>query len=116
MAIEKSPLAEALAGHMKALKRQSVEVPELKDFGFGDRIYFDPLTMEERDRLMAIKDDGEMLVDAVILKAMDQDGKKLLRATDKPMLQKAAAPAIIARIGNRILAADRVDVASLGES
>jgi len=110
MAIEKSPLSDAIAAHWEALKSQKIEIPE-----WNATIYFDPLTMKERDLLMSVKGDGEMLVDTIILKAKDGDGNKLFTKADKPQLQLTAAPSIISRIGNRILAADRVDVTALGE-
>lgn len=81
---------------------------------WGATVYFDPLTIAERDKLRASAS-NEYAVDAVILKAQDEGGSKLFSKADKPMLMNAASGAVIARIAGRILSADAMDVEKLGE-
>lgn len=110
MAFEKSVLAEAIAAHWDALKRQKVEVPEWN----GAVIYYDPLTISERDQLNRSAS-NEYAVDAIILKAQNENGERLFGKADKMQLMNAASGSVIGRVAAAILSADAVDVDRLGE-
>lgn len=114
MAIEQSPLAAAISAHWDALQRQCVEIPEWGEPGQPAKVYFDPLTLAERDKLRAYPH-NEFIAQAIILKAEDAAGKKLFSIADKHQLLNAAAPSVITRIAERILIADCIDIEKLGE-
>lgn len=109
MAIEKSPLADAIAAHWNAMKRQRVEVPE-----WNTTIYYDPLSVAECDKLAPLSA-NEQAVEALILKATDEAGNPIFTKADKMQLLNMASPTVVKRIATAILIADMIDVNKLGE-
>jgi hypothetical protein len=108
MAIEKSPLSGIIKAHFESLRAQTIKVPE-----WGEtEITFDPLTIAERDSISKATG-NEFMVEAIILKAKDENGKNLFTRADKLTLMNNAAPATITRIALAILSADSKEIDSL---
>lgn len=113
MGFEKSPLADVISAHWDALKRQYIDVPELQVDGRPVRIWFDPLTLKERDDLNRLRG-GEAVVELLILKATDEGGSKLFSKADKVQLMNACG-GWAQRVADRISFADSVSVDALGK-
>jgi hypothetical protein len=86
--------------HFSALGTRTIEVPEWKL-----TVHATPVTLAEKNRLYrkAKENDMELLVDVLILKATDKDGKKLFNPEDRVVLLNKADSNVIARVANFIL-------------
>lgn len=95
------PLIERVREHGNS--QIVVEVPE-----WGCTIYGKPMTIFESKKINAItKGNGaEALVETVLMKCCDQDGKKLFERGDKQVLMKEASTGIIKRIAEAFLGID----------
>jgi len=113
VSIERSDLSNAITAHFSSLKNQSVTVPEWGTDGEPAVIFFDPVTVAERIQLD--QNDEDYLVKVIIKKAMKPDGSKMFTMADKHVLMNSASALIVARLANRILNADAIDPAILGE-
>jgi hypothetical protein len=87
--------------HFAALGTRRIEVPEWKL-----TVHATPVTLAEKNRLYrrAKDSDMELLVDVLILKATDKDGKKLFDPEHRVVLLNKADSNVIARVANFILA------------
>ena len=113
MAIEKSDYSDAIVAHFNAFKNQHIEVPEWEVEEKPVTLFFNPLTVQERIDLS--KYDDDFMVRVLIKKALKPDGTKAFTLADLPTLLHQTSPAVITRVANRILNADLVDPALLGE-
>lgn len=110
-------LIERISAHYSAPGVQSIEVPE---WGEDDKpmvIYWNPITLQEKQRLATVGMDEGMvvrLVDALILKALDAEGKKLFTIEDKATLLRKADPEVVARVVVQMMASPGVK--ELGKS
>jgi hypothetical protein len=86
--------------HFASLGTKKIEVPEWKL-----TIYSTPVTLAEKNRLYrkSKEHDIELLVDVLILKAQDENGKKLFEIDHKITLLNKADSNVIARVSNAIL-------------
>jgi len=104
-----SNILENMKGHFKELLSaglRSIHVPEW-DF----TIYFRPLNLRERDRIhkFAIKDSLEALVETLIVRALDADGKPLFKSVHRTELMREVDPEIIARVCEEMNRTERLD-------
>ena len=84
-------------------KRKAIDVPEWKT-----TIYAKPLTLAEKRKLFrnlgARNDDvSSMMVEAIIMKAEDKDGKKLFTPDDRDRLMNKVDPDVVSDISSHIL-------------
>lgn len=86
--------------HFASLGIKRIEVPEWKL-----TIYSAPVTLAEKNRLYrkSKEHDIELLVDVLILKAQDENGKKLFEVEHRPTLLNKADSNVVARVANAIL-------------
>ena len=101
-------LIDRAKSHFESLGVQHIKVEEWKDEDNNPSvIYWNPITLSEKNKLFKKSDnlnDVGILADIIIMKAIDQDGKKLFTLEDKFALRKKADSNVIATIANRILA------------
>ena len=76
---------------------KSIEVPE-----WETTIYFKPATpFAVEQKIIALHAKGELveaLVETLLAKALDEDGKRVFKPADKPVLMNEVDPNIIIRI------------------
>ena len=95
--------------HFAALGTKIIEVPEWKL-----KIHATPVTIAEKARLYKKGGtDLEVLVDVLIMKAADGDGKPLFTLEHKAALLTKASSVVIGRIANEILDESAPRVAEL---
>ena len=96
--------------HFVSLGTKRIEVPEWKL-----TIYATPVTLSEKNKLYrkSRDNDMELLVDVLILKATDAEGKKLFDIDHKPTLLNKADSNVIARIANSIISTEAPTVEEL---
>ena len=96
--------------HFASLGTKTIEVPEWKL-----TIYATPVTLSEKNKLhrKSRDNDMELLVDVLILKATDAEGKKLFDIDHKPTLLNKADSNVIARIANSIISTEAPTVEEL---
>ena len=114
MAIEKSVLAGVISEHWNSLKRQHIDVPELQVEGEAVRIWFDPISLDQRDKLAKFTKRGESVAELLIMKAVDESGEKLFSLADKMMLMNQTA-SWVEYVADRIDAAGAIPVDLLGK-
>jgi hypothetical protein len=87
----------------KGIKK--IEVAEWGEEGKPLEIYAKPFTLAEKRNLFknAKNDDLAVLVDAIVLKALDGDGKKIFKLDDKKTLLNSADPDVIANVATKML-------------
>lgn len=96
---------EALAkitAHFDAIGTRKIEVPE-----WGIEIYTSGVTLAERTRIYANSkgdNDYEILVNILIAKARDANGKPLFTLNDKPTLLQRADSSVLIRVAADIMA------------
>lgn len=97
--------------HFDAQEIKRIEVPEWGEDGKPAVILAEPFTLADRKALAkyAKDDDMEFLVRLVIMKALDEDGKKLFDLSDKPILMTKVDPAIVLRLANEISAVTSIE-------
>lgn len=101
---------ELVREHFASLGTRKIEVPEWKL-----TVYAAPVTLAEKNRLYkkSRESDMELLVDLLIMKASDANGKKLFTIDDKPTLMNRADSNVVGRVANAILADDAPKVDEL---
>ena len=90
--------------HFSSLNRQSMEVPE---WGEGDQpltIYWQPWTLFQKDQLYQSEERlGLALVArAIVMKAEDDDGRKLFSDGDEKVLMREASASVLSRIAAQL--------------
>ena len=113
MAIEHTPLQALITAHWDSLQRQSLPIPELSTKAEPVVIYFDPLSLAERDALAPFTG-GEAVAELIIRKALDENGKKLFTPADKPLLLNRSG-GWTKHLADRINAADIIPPDLLGK-
>jgi len=86
-----------------SIKRKKIEVPEWKT-----TIYSKPLTLNEKRKLYRnlrneTQDISLMMVEAIILKSEDKDGKKLFTSDDRERLLNKVDSDVVSDIATHIL-------------
>jgi len=96
-----NPYLDRLTADFDAQGRQSLAVEEL-----GGEVYWTPVTVSERSRIVARVNEGnasEATVYAVILKAENAEGQKMFSLEDKQTLMRRVRASVIERIAAAIL-------------
>jgi len=97
--------------HYDAMGSHRIEVPEWKDEN-GDPtiLYSEPMTLDERRKLDKFSNDTqEYLARLIITKALDEQGNKVFKIEDKPILMKRVSDVVIARIAGEIARVSTVE-------
>ena len=86
-----------------SIKRKTIEVRE-----WDTTIYAKPLTLAEKRKLYRnlgakSEDISSMMVDALIMKAEDKDGKKVFTPDDRDRLMNKVDPDVVSAIATEIL-------------
>ena len=91
--------------HFDSQEVKILDIPEWGDEEGPLKIYVKPLTLAESKRLykMATNSDLEVMVNAIILKALDKDGKQLFTIADKPDFMHKADVGVISLVAADIL-------------
>ena len=86
--------------HFSSLGSKRIEVPEWKITVFAA-----PMTLAEKNKLYkkSRENDMELLVDILIMKAQDENGKKLFEVDHRLTLLNKADSNVVARVANAIL-------------
>ncbi len=98
--------------HFAEIGVRSVESAAWGEDGKPLVIYFAPMTLAEKQRMLTIGEtDGYVarLADVLIMKAMDAEGKKLFTIADKHILRNKADPDELARIVREMMSSPSVD-------
>ncbi|KZL17533.1 hypothetical protein [Pseudovibrio sp. Ad37] len=96
---------ERVKSHYKRAKNQIIEVPEWGEKGEAFKLFYDPMTPNQRKRVNDENEglDPEAFVDVLVMKAQNEAGEKLFNADDKHKLLTEADGAIIGRIAVQML-------------
>jgi hypothetical protein len=93
----KSHFRDKLSGGLRSL-----EVPEWSVEGKPAVIHYKPsLNFSQQEKILSLSDQGkkaEAIVEALIQRALDEDGNRLFKAVDRTELMKHTDPEIISRI------------------
>ena len=86
-----------------SIKRKQIDVPE-----WNTTIYAKPLTLAEKRKLYRnlgakSEDVSSMMVEALIMKAEDKDGKKLFTPDDRDRLMNKVDPDVVSAVATEIL-------------
>ena len=95
------PILEAAIQHFKDQGRKRIEVSE-----WDAVIFAAPLTLSDREKLLKSNRGSigmSAFVDAIILKAEDEDGGKLFTLEHKQMFMKGCDGDVVARVAGVIL-------------
>jgi len=112
-------LIERMKAHFTDIGVRHLEAPEWGEEGKPLVIYFSPLTLAEKQKLQTIGErDGYVarLADALIMKAMDAEGKKLYTVADKHALRNQVDPDVLARVVLEMMSSPGVDEMGKGSS
>ena len=100
-------LIDRAKSHFEALGVQHIEVEEWKDEDNNPSvIYWNPITLSEKNKLFKKSDnlnDVGILADIIIMKAIDQDGKKLFTLEDKIALMHKTDSDVLSRIATAMV-------------
>ena len=98
-------LIDKVIQHYDSQGLLQVDVPEFKDDDFDGVIYFKPMTVLERNKLVPELSKGNLnfVVTVIIMKAMDKNEQPLFGLEDKPMLMRKGDYKVLDRVANHIL-------------
>lgn len=98
-------LIDKVLAHYDNRGRLKVEVPEWADDEFDGLIYYTPVTLHERNKLMPElkKESLDFVVSVIQMKAEDKNGEKLFSIEDKLKLKRHADYKVLDRLANEIL-------------
>ena len=95
----KAHFRERLSGGL-----QSIEVPEWDVDGKPAVIYYKPsLNFSQQEKILKLSDEGkkaEAIVQALIERALDEDGNRIFKQANRLELMKQVDPEIISRLVN----------------
>ena len=104
----KSHFREKLGGGLKSL-----EIPEWSVKGKPVKIYYkSSLNFSQQEKILALSDaqkKGEAIVEALIQRALDEDGTRMFKSVHKTELMKSIDPDVISRVVGE-MASDEVDL------
>jgi hypothetical protein len=94
-----------VVAHFDAQEIKSFEVSEWGSDGQPLEIFSKPLTLAESKKLYRMSNDNdlEVMVHAIITKALDKDGNNLFSLADKQNLMTKADVTVVANVAGRIL-------------
>ena len=89
---------------------QCIDVQEWAENGEPGKIYFRPsINFLQQEKIMALADQdkkGEAIVESLIQRALDADGKRLFGSASRTELMRSVDPEIISRIVGEISGGD----------
>lgn len=96
---------DQITAHFSTKEEKIIEVPEWGNEDGSLYIYCSPLTLAQKNRLykMAKDDDLGLMVEALIMKARDNEGNPLFSRADKPDLMRSCDPEVLIRVANNIM-------------
>jgi hypothetical protein len=105
-----SDITDRIRQHFEALGTREIPVPE-----WGVSIYSTPVTVAERAKIYAgeKKTDQDFLVQILLTKARDREGRPLFTLEDKAVLMQKADSAVLIRVAAAIMNADSPPAAEL---
>ena len=93
----KSHFSQKLSGGLSSL-----EVPEWEVDGKPSVIWFKPsLNFSQQEKILSLSDQGkkaEAIVEALIQRALDEDGNRIFKSVHRTELMKHTDPEVISRI------------------
>lgn len=100
----------AITGHFNDIPLKYIEVREWMIEGKPLKIYYKPITVVEQRHIYKLikKDDVAFLVETLLVRALDSDGKRLFTLADKDFLLKKASYYVISDIVNQMLEKDEL--------
>lgn len=89
--------------HFNSLGNKRIEVPEWQLV-----IYASPMTLAEKNRVYkkSVASDMDLLVDILIMKAMDEAGKKLFTIEHRVTFLNKADSNVVSRVANEIVSSE----------
>jgi len=104
-----SAILEKAKSHFKELLSAGLAEIHVPEWDFT--IYCRPLNLRERDRIhkFAAKDSLEALVETLIVRSLDGDGKPLFKSVHRTELMREVDPEVIARVCEEMNRAERLD-------
>jgi len=98
-------IIDRVKSHFDAKETKIIEVTEWGDADKPLYIYATPMTLAQKNRLykMAKDDDLTLMVEALIMKAKDNEGNPIFTRGDKPDLMRSCDPDILIRVENSII-------------
>jgi hypothetical protein len=107
-----NPIIDRAKAHYAAYGVQSASVPEWGEADQPLQVYWSPVTLAERQKIVNRIKDGatlEAMAYALILKAQDGQGKNLFSLEDKLALMNGVDASVVERVAGLILAAPSVE-------
>lgn len=107
-----NPIIDRARAHYTAHGTQNIEVPE---WGEKDKpliVYWTPITLAERQKIMARMRENQTydaMSYAIILKALDAKGEPLFTLDDKHALMHSVDGAVVDRLVSAIMASPTVE-------
>ena len=103
-----SPIMAKVDAHVERLGRKQIEVEEWGDDGKPLTIYAPPISIIEMNKWYKgiTNDNISILVDLIVAKSEDVNGKKLFTLEDKPLLLRKAPFNLISRIAGEMMDTD----------
>jgi hypothetical protein len=98
-----SPVTQAAVAHYQSVGVMCIEVPEWKVDGKPAKIFYRPLTVDERALLFKGDANSKTDADVLILKALNQDESKMFTLEDKPFLLQHVDSGIVLRVATSIV-------------
>lgn len=96
-----SDLIDRISAHFESLGSRSREIPE-----WDLTVHWTPVTIAERNQIYkdnASANDYETVVNIIIVKATDAEGKKLFTIADKPKLIRRADSSLLTDLAAAIM-------------
>ncbi len=105
----KAHFREKLAGGL-----ESIDVPEWSVDDAPAKVYFKPaLNFQAQERIIKLSEEGkkaEAVVQALIERALDEDGNRMFKQVNRLELMKSVDPDVIARVVSEMSGADEYSV------
>lgn len=105
---------DVIIGDYKARSKQSIDIPEWGTDGVPMTIFWNLLTIEQRQKVFANTNRTD--VDVLIMMARDGNGDPMFTKEDKPKLVVSADASIITRIALKMLGTGRVTDAAVEDA
>lgn len=106
---------DQVRAHFDAQAVRQIDVPEWGADGTPLTIHFRPLNLAEKQRILRAGDnEGRLmsLIEALLIKALDAEGKPLFTIADKKFLRERADPDVIARVVAEMMASASIEDAA----
>ena len=97
---------------------QSIEVPEwLDESGKSSVVYFKPgINFLQQEKILRLSDEGkkaEAIVESLIQRALDVEGRRLFKSSDRVTLMREVDPEVVGRIVGEMGKSDEDDLTEM---